>query len=238
MPVRSLTSSILRWPDAATVDEALRRWARAMARQRPELRRVGYFGSYARGDWGPGSDLDVLVVIAQSAQPMARRAADWDLTEFPVPADLLVYTEAELNALDPVRRFARVVAEETVWVWPEPGAAADLATRRAAYARRLDEALRRAVAAISGVAGVQRVSVFGSYARGRRDLFTDLDLFVVWDTDRPPLDRLRYLYALLDVGVDLDIVCYTPAELRAGRDQPFIRQVCREEVVLYERPSG
>lgn len=76
MLVRSLTSSILRWPDAATVDRALRRWAREMARQRPELRRVGYFGSYARGDWGPGSDLDVVVVIASSAQLMARRLGD------------------------------------------------------------------------------------------------------------------------------------------------------------------
>ncbi len=28
----------------------------------------------------------------------------------------------------------------------------------------------------------------------QRDLFTDLDLFVVWDTDRPLLDRLRFLY--------------------------------------------
>jgi len=51
------------------------------------------------------------------------------------------------------------------------------------------------------------VSLFGSYARGRRDLFTDLDLFVVWDTDRPLLDRQRYLYSLLSLPVDLDIVC-------------------------------
>jgi len=114
----------------------------------------------------------------------------------------------------------------------------DLAAQRAAYVQQLDEALPLVVEALSRLPGVQRVSVFGSYARGRRDLFTDLDLFVVWETERPVLDRLRFLYSILDVQVDLDIVCYTPAELQARSDQPFIRQLFREEVVLYERQPG
>lgn len=114
----------------------------------------------------------------------------------------------------------------------------DLAAQRAAYVQQLDEALPRVVEALSRVAGVHRVSVFGSYARGRRDLFTDLDLFVVWETERPALDRLRFLYSLLDARVDLDIICYTPAELQARSDHPFIRQILREEVVLYESQPG
>ena len=117
MPVRSCTSSVFRWPDAAAVDRALRQWAERAVADRPDLRRVGYFGSYARGDWGPGSDLDVVIVVRTSAEPMARRAAAWDLTGLPVPADLLVYTEDELGRLDPESRFARTLAEETVWVW-------------------------------------------------------------------------------------------------------------------------
>ena len=52
MPVRSLTSSTLKWPDAQTVDEAVRALAQRLAGVHPELRRLGYFGSYARGDWG------------------------------------------------------------------------------------------------------------------------------------------------------------------------------------------
>lgn len=110
----------------------------------------------------------------------------------------------------------------------------DLAGRRATYARRLDEAAQRAVAVLADVPGIRRVSVFGSYARGRRDLFTDLDLLVVWDTSRPPLQRLRFLYSILSVGVDLDLICYTPAELDALVDRPFVRQLLKDEVVLYE----
>jgi len=114
----------------------------------------------------------------------------------------------------------------------------DLATRRTAYVQRLDEAARRAAEKLSEVAGVERVSVFGSYARGRRDLFTDLDLWVVWRTDRPVLDRSRYLHSILDVGVDLDIVCYTPEELQKLSDHRFVRRIRGEEVVLYERQPG
>jgi predicted nucleotidyltransferase len=36
--------------------------------------RIGYFGSYARGDWGVGSDLDVIAVVAFSDEAFTRRA--------------------------------------------------------------------------------------------------------------------------------------------------------------------
>ena len=63
MPVRSLNSSVFKWPDHATVDKAVRSWAQAEAKRHPELQRLGYFGSYARGDWGVGSDLDLVAVV-------------------------------------------------------------------------------------------------------------------------------------------------------------------------------
>lgn len=117
MPVRSLNSSVLVWPDRLTVGAALRQCAEETAQRRPALVRVGYFGSYARGDWGVGSDLDVVLVVARDGLPFARRAAAWDLTSLPVPADVLVYTEKEWRGLDPGGRFARMLAREVVWVW-------------------------------------------------------------------------------------------------------------------------
>ncbi|MFQ5811257.1 MAG: nucleotidyltransferase family protein, partial [Armatimonadota bacterium] len=66
MPVRSLHSSVLRWPDREIVLDALRRWTDRLARGHANVRRLGYCGSYARGDWGVGSDLDIIVVIAAS----------------------------------------------------------------------------------------------------------------------------------------------------------------------------
>jgi len=117
MPVRSLSSSVLKWPDAQMVDQAVRRWAEKNAQQQQDVVRIGYFGSYARGDWGVGSDLDLVIVVERSDQPFERRAAKWDMIELPVPADVLIYTEEEWQSLGLKRRFSQTVMKETVWVY-------------------------------------------------------------------------------------------------------------------------
>jgi predicted nucleotidyltransferase len=84
----------------------------------PGLLRAGYFGSYARGDWGVGSDLDLVLVVRESGERFERRALNWDLDGLPVPADLLVYTAQEWQCLQAeAGRFARTLAGETVWVY-------------------------------------------------------------------------------------------------------------------------
>jgi predicted nucleotidyltransferase len=118
MPVRSSTSSVVTWPDARTVEEALRVWATTAIREHPEILRVGYIGSYARGDWGVGSDLDVVIVVARSEEPFESRGRAWDLTTLPVPADVLTYTADEwASLLREGRRFTRVVEDTAVWVF-------------------------------------------------------------------------------------------------------------------------
>lgn len=114
MPVRSLRSSVFKWPGRDEVEKALRVWARTLKDSHPEVLRVGYFGSYASSSWGVGSDLDVVVVVEASTKPFMERPRDFDTTSLPVPVDLLVYTQEELERLE--GRFARVLKEETVWV--------------------------------------------------------------------------------------------------------------------------
>jgi len=115
MPVRSLTASVLRWPDAKTVREALRSWASAVSQADGDVQAIGYFGSYARGDWGVGSDLDVLIIVAHSDTLFERRSLRWDTTSLPVPVDLLVYTQAEWRRLNRRGKFGRVLQQEIVW---------------------------------------------------------------------------------------------------------------------------
>lgn len=118
MPVRSSSSSVVRWPDRATVEAAAKAFARAEAERRPALLRLGYFGSYARGDAGVGSDLDLVAVVESSDIPFERRAAAWDLTALPVPAEVLVYTAAEWAAMQTRGgRFARMLQTEAVWLF-------------------------------------------------------------------------------------------------------------------------
>jgi predicted nucleotidyltransferase len=100
------------------VDRAVRDWAERITDER--VLRVGYFGSYARGDAGVGSDVDLVVIVESSAEPFERRSLAFDAGSLPVPADVLVYTSAEWDRMSRSSGLPRTVAGEVVWVRPSP----------------------------------------------------------------------------------------------------------------------
>jgi len=99
----------------------VRRWAKQLGHSRPEVLRIGYFGSYARGDWGVGSDLDLIIIVAASDREFVQRAVGWDTTPLPVPADLLVYTQTEWQTLEQQNRLPSLTSSIT-WIWEAPTA--------------------------------------------------------------------------------------------------------------------
>lgn len=113
MPVRSLTSSVLKWPGRDEVVQAVVRWANSLAEADQSIRKVGYRGSYANGNWGVGSDIDLIVLVESSAHDFLERGRTYDATGLPVPADLLVYTLAEAG------RRAEAL-DSTIWVFQRP----------------------------------------------------------------------------------------------------------------------
>jgi len=117
MPVRSLTSFVLRWPERAFVLERLEQWAAEERKRHPRLNALGCFRSYARGDAGVGSELDLVAIVAGSEVPFERRALEWDLSGLPLPAEILVYTEQGWQDLRTGEgRFAHMIKTETVWL--------------------------------------------------------------------------------------------------------------------------
>ncbi len=121
MPVRFSNSPILRWPDRVAVHRAALAWAGRVTAERDDIDAIGYVGSYARGDWGPGSDLDLIVVVRGGLPPIGERARHWDTASFPVPVDLLLYSAAEWRAhLGRSPRWAQTVAEDAVWLTGGP----------------------------------------------------------------------------------------------------------------------
>ena len=84
---------------------------------------------------------------------------------------------------------------------------------------------------------VQKVILFGSFARGRRDLFTDLDLLVIMDSSLSFVARCAEMARRLQAGVALDLLVYTPQEMEQMRDRPFLRHALATGKVLYETES-
>lgn len=130
MPVRSLSSRVLRWPDREQVLEAAREWARRAADEHESVEALALYGSYARGDWGVGSDADLLAIVDACTVPFERRTLDWELS-LPVPAELVIYTHAEWDRLrERGARIVRTVEAEAVWLHGSGGSIRDGRGRR------------------------------------------------------------------------------------------------------------
>jgi predicted nucleotidyltransferase len=111
-----------------------------------------------------------------------------------------------------------------------------LTDKRKAYVEELQVSLDRITHQLSKMDEVSLVVLFGSYARGRRDLFTDLDLLVVVeDSDLDFITRTADLYQRLQPGVDMDLVVYTRQEFEQMRGGGFVRQALITGKVLYEK---
>jgi predicted nucleotidyltransferase len=112
-----------------------------------------------------------------------------------------------------------------------------LAEMRSTYAAALDRALDTAARTLAELPEVERVIVFGSYRRGRRDLFTDLDLLVIVRSSESFVSRMERLYRLLGgkMGVDFDLVAYSPEEVAENASHPFLKRALEEGEVVYEK---
>lgn len=103
--------------DRDSVLTELKTWAGDLPRLHPEVVRVGLFGSYAKGNYAPGSDIDILIVVRKSEEPVwFLRSAAFDTSALSVPADLFVYTEAELSRMKVDNPFIQRILTEIVWV--------------------------------------------------------------------------------------------------------------------------
>lgn len=110
-----------------------------------------------------------------------------------------------------------------------------LERKRAAHAEALDNSLTKCVDHLSSMPDVKKIILFGSYASGRRDLFTDLDLMVVMVSNKDFVKRTAELYRQLPIKVDMDLLVYTPGEFEKMSKRGFIRHALLSGRVIYEK---
>ena len=83
----------------------------------------------------------------------------------------------------------------------------------------------------------EKIILFGSYAYGEPTSDSDVDLLVIWDTDKPRRERVVTISLLLyPRPFPVDIIVKTPRELEEELPHNFfLREILARGMVLYER---
>lgn len=108
------------------------------------------------------------------------------------------------------------------------------------YTPITEEALREMTRRIVEAFEPEKIILFGSYAYGRPEFHSDIDLLVVTNRHRRKsvFERDRLVAtAARPRGVAIDVIVRTPAEVayRLKIGDPFFREVMNKGLVLYER---
>ena len=82
----------------------------------------------------------------------------------------------------------------------------------------------------------EKIILFGSITRDEWDEYSDVDVIVVYETDKSFLERLKELYMSWDIPKAIDILAYTPTEFaEMTRSNFFIQDAVKDGEVIYER---
>lgn len=82
----------------------------------------------------------------------------------------------------------------------------------------------------------EKIILFGSIIREDWDFESDVDVIVVYNTDKSFIVRLEELYMSWNIPKAVDILAYTPYEFEEMvKESFFIQDAIREGKVIYER---
>jgi len=107
---------VFKWPDSQKVIQALKQWVENLVKTQTDIVQIGYFGSYARGNWGVGSDLDLIIIVKRADKPFEMRPSQFNTLKLPVPVDILVYTLEEWQ-INKTKKFFQTLEKEAVWIY-------------------------------------------------------------------------------------------------------------------------
>jgi len=86
----------------------------------------------------------------------------------------------------------------------------------------------------------EKIILFGSYANGNPNEDSDLDLFVIKETDLPRPQRTAQVRKMIYGSMNpIDLIVYTPKEIDESKENKFgfVYEVLNTGKTLYERAS-
>jgi predicted nucleotidyltransferase len=117
MQEKSSNSVKVVFADKANVLRLLKDYVKRIKRTRPEVERVGFFGSYANDTYGPASDVDLLVILRRSDKRFLDRIPDYVPGNLCVSCDVFPYTNEEIEKMkEDGNAWIRHIVKEVVWL--------------------------------------------------------------------------------------------------------------------------
>jgi len=104
----------------------------------------------------------------------------------------------------------------------------------------LTNRLRVAVENLRSIFEPIRIVLFGSYARGDFKPDSTIDIFIIAETDKRFVDRIRSAIEVTGGFPPIEPLIYTPEEfdLLKRQGEGFIESALEEGIVLYEKNNG
>ncbi|MEW6103322.1 MAG: nucleotidyltransferase domain-containing protein [bacterium] len=82
-----------------------------------------------------------------------------------------------------------------------------------------------------------KIILFGSFPKGKIGDWSDIDMVIIKDSNKPFLDRIKEVLLLLKPEVGLDVLVYTQEEFKKLLSTRlfFKEEISRKGAVIYER---
>jgi len=117
MPKESSNSVKIVFADKEKVLCELRDYVQRLKSSRPEVEKVGLFGSYANDTYTPASDVDLLIILRQSDKRFLDRIPDFIPDNLSVGCDCFPYTADEIEKKrEQDNPWIRHILKELVWL--------------------------------------------------------------------------------------------------------------------------
>ena len=100
------------------------------------------------------------------------------------------------------------------------------------------EDIKKAVLPVLEKGDAKKAILFGSYARGEANQYSDIDLIIIAESERPFIERFKDFPTLRQMSPvkAMDIIVYTPSEFKRmqAEENPFIAKALEEGESIYE----
>ena len=105
------------YADKNRILQQLRDYAVEIQQRRPEVVKIGLFGSYAADTYGPASDVDLLIILRQSSKRFLDRIPDYLPENLSAGCDVFPYTNEEVDRIKQESMpWFRHVLKEVIWL--------------------------------------------------------------------------------------------------------------------------